>query len=133
MAVYRGRSTRTLDDMTQIAGPLPIPSQLKWRVFTLSALLMGVIFIALFWNDFGDPAQRPIIEGTGAGIASVLTFLGLRWRALRHDVSSGSLSPNDLRSNLRRHLLGPMRTRVIWFLAIVIGAILWSALTSSWR
>jgi len=114
--------------MTNIE-PIAIPRELSWRSFALAVILVTAILVWTDWKDFGDPAKRLTCIGVALVIATILIFMGFRWRQLRRLVASGELSAVDVRANFAAHLMSPTRMWVVCMISAVLVGVAWSMLT----
>ncbi len=99
--------------------------------FDKPALILGVVFMFVVVR-FLKPdmsKRRPTFSGRGAFLlipATLVIFLGHRWRLLRKELLDGTFSEERYHADPGTYMMGPLRQLIVWMLsavAIVVAVI----------
>jgi hypothetical protein len=98
----------------------------SWARFSLIA---GVVIGATAWVAWGDYQSGRWDIGRGAFLlipATLVIFLGHRWRLLRKELLDGTFSEERYHADPGTYMMGPLRQLIVWMLiavAIVVAVI----------
>jgi hypothetical protein len=98
----------------------PSPLRLTWPRFCLVLLFFLMIFTGM--ELLGGKATAPLRVPMAFVCLSIVGYSIFRFQALRNQLSRGTLSEEELRSDLNGHFLGPLVLRIVW-IVVTLGVL----------